>query len=149
MTSDNSNGLLAFGLGFFRDLLLVIYLVRLLLCALLVLLDDLQSQLWFHRNLSWSPRSQLWFVSLRLMLVLYVYLLMKQIKVGFVEINLGFDGTKVDFASRQAEQEVRRVIAELSRLQGEDLEKTRDQMQEDHWNCRLSLLWYLFIFCFS
>ena len=65
----------------------------------------------------------------------------KQIKVGFVEINFGFFGTKVDFPSRQAKQEVRRVIARLSRLQGEDLEKTRDQMQEDHWNCRLSLLW--------
>ena len=68
--------------------------------------------------------------------------LVKQIKVGFVEINFGFYGTKVDFPSRQAEQEVRIVIAELSRLQGEDLKKTQDQMQEDHWNCRLSYLWF-------
>ena len=43
-----------------------------------------------------------------------------------MEINFGFNETNIDFLSHQAEQEVRRVITELRRVQGEDLEITRD-----------------------
>ena len=65
--------------------------------------------------------------------------MVKQAKVGFMEINFGYHETNFDFLSHQAEQEVRRVIIELRRVQGEDLKRTRDQMQENHWNRRESL----------
>ena len=112
---------LAFGLEFFRDLLLVLWAVRWLLGVLLVLFDGLESQSWFHGNQSWYLWSQLWLVSPRLMLVLYDYLVVKQVKVGFIDINFGFHETNFDFPSHQTEQEVRQVITELLRVQGEDL----------------------------
>ena len=58
-----------------------------------------------------------------------------------MEINFGFHKTNFGIPNHQAEQEVHRVLIQLHRVQGEDLIRTRDQMQENHWNRRESLLW--------
>ena len=71
---------------------------------------------------------------------LQAFVVVKQIKVGFMKINFGFHEANFDFQSHQAEQEVQPVITELRRVQGEDIKRTRDQMQENHWNRRESLL---------
>ena len=97
MTPGDYNDFLAFGIEFWWDLLLVLCAVRWLLGVLLVLLDGLVSQSWFHGSQSWFPWSQLWFISPRGKCSKIAKVVVKQSKVGFTEINYDICETNFGF----------------------------------------------------
>ena len=130
MIPGDSNDFLAFVFEFNWYLLLVICSVRWLLCLLLVLLDGLESQSWFHWNQSWSPWSQLWFVSPQDKHIIITLVVVKQIKVGFMEINFGFNETNFDFPSRTRSKQ--------SNHRNEQITRRRSQMNSKT-NARKSL----------